>query len=87
MNSVISFIQKTKRKRTEEEQTYSSLVFLISSERECDFSLKSRAIGPSDSFGARRKVVLRSEGNAWVPILRSFDKLRKVGVLFYLFYS
>ena len=87
MNSVISFIQKTKRKRTEEEQTYSSLVFFISSERECDFSLKSRAIGPSDSFGARRKVVLRSEGNAWVPILRSFDKLREVGVLFYLFYS
>ena len=42
----------------------------------CDFSLRSLAIGPSDSFGARRKVVLRSEGNAWAPVLGSFDKLR-----------
>ena len=31
-------------------------------------------------------MVLRSEGFAWVPVLRSFDKLREVGVLFYLSY-
>ena len=52
-----------------------------------DFSLKSRAIGPSDSFGAIRKVVLRGEGNAWAPVSRSFDKLREVGVLSYLSYT
>ena len=51
-----------------------------------DFSLRSRAIGPSDFFGPRRKVVLRSEGFAWVPVWGSFDKLREVGVLSYLFY-
>ena len=40
------------------------LKFLKPSVRECDFSLRSRAIRPSDSFGARRKVVLRGEGNS-----------------------
>ena len=52
----------------------------------CHFSLRSRAIRLSDFFGARRKVVLRDEGNAWALVLRSFDKLRGVGVLSYLFY-
>ena len=33
---------------------------------------------------ARRKVVLRGESNAWTPVLRSFDKLREVGVSSYL---
>ena len=62
--------------------------FLIfSSERVSDFSLKSRAIRPSDSFGPRSKAVLRSEGFAWVPILGSFDKLHEVGVLSYLSYT
>ena len=36
---------------------------------------------------AGRKAILRGEGNAWAPILRSFDKLREVGVSSYLFYS
>ena len=49
-----------------------------------NFSLRSRAIGPSDFFGPRSKAVLRSEGFAWVPVLRSFDKLREVEVLSYL---
>ena len=49
-----------------------------------NFSLRSRAIGPSDFFGPRSKAVLRSEGFAWVLVLRSFDKLREVGVLSYL---
>ena len=35
---------------------------------------------------ARRKVVLRNEGYAWAPVSGSFDKLREVGVLSYLFY-
>ena len=33
-------------------------------ERECHFSLRSRAIGPSDFDGERRKVVLRGEAYA-----------------------
>ena len=60
---------------------------LIFRERVSDFSLRSRAIGPSKFFGARRKVVLRSESFAWVPVLRSFDKLHEVGVLSYLSYT
>ena len=47
---------------------------------------KTRSIGPSDFFGARRKVVLRSEDNAWALVSWSFDKLHEVGVLSYLFY-
>ena len=56
-------------------------------ERESTFSLGFLEIGPSDFFGPRRKTVLRGEDNAWTPILRSFDKLREVGVSSYLFYS
>ena len=56
-------------------------------ERVCDFSIRSRAIGSSDFVGTRRKAVLRSEGFAWVPVIRSFDKLREVGVLSYLSYT
>ena len=37
--------------------------------------------------GARTKVVLRGEGNAWAPVLRSFDKLHEVWVLSYLSYT
>ena len=51
-----------------------------------DFSLRSRAIRPSDFSGPRRKVVLCGEDYAWTPFLRTFDKLREVGVLSYLFY-
>ena len=61
--------------------------FDIFRERRYHFSLRSRAIGPLDFFGARRKAVLRREDNAWTPVLRSFDKLREVGVSSYLFYS
>ena len=53
-------------------------------ERESTFSLRSRLIRPSDFDEARRKVVLRGEDYAWAPILRSFNKLREVGVLSYL---
>ena len=68
----------------QEEMRCRRLGFLIFSERVSDFSLKSREIGPSDSFGARRKVVLRGKGNTWAPVSWSFDKLREVGVLSYL---
>ena len=50
----------------------------------CAFFIDLRVIGPSDFFGARRKVVLRGEAYVWTLVLRSFDKLREVGVLPYL---
>ena len=56
-------------------------------ERKSGFSLRSRAIGPSDFDGARREAVLRGEDNAWTPVLGVFDKFREVGVSSYLFYS
>ena len=49
--------------------------------RERHFSLEYRAIRPSAVFGTRRKTALRGEAYAWVPNLRSLDKLREVGVL------
>ena len=52
----------------------------------CNFSLRSRAIGPSDFFGPKRKVVIHGKGNAWAPVSWSFEKLCEVGVLSYLFY-
>ena len=54
-------------------------VFLVR-ERERDFFLNLRTIRPSEFVGTRSKVILRSEGFAWVHDLRSFDKLREVGV-------
>ena len=50
----------------------------------CGFSLSLRAIRPSEFVRTRSKVVLLSEGFTWVPDLRSFDKLREVGVSSYL---
>ena len=50
----------------------------------CVFSLEYRAIRPSEVFGMRRKTALRGEIYAWAPDLRSFDKLREVGVSPYL---
>ena len=55
-----------------------------SRERTSDFSLEYREIRPSAVFGTRRKAALREEGFAWVPDLRSFLKLREVGVSPYL---
>ena len=52
--------------------------------RECHLSLEYRVIRPSTVFGTRRKVALRGEAYAWVPDLRSLDKLREVGDLSYL---
>ena len=53
-------------------------------ERTSSFSLKYRAIRSSAVFGTRRKAALHGEGFAWVPDLRSFEKLREVGVSPYL---
>ena len=48
------------------------------------FSLEILAIRPSAVFGTRRKAALRGAGYAWTSDLRSFDKLREVGVSHYL---
>ena len=56
-------------------------------ERESNFSLEFREIRPSEFVGIRRKAILRDEAYAWAPVLRSFDKLREVGVLSYSFYT
>ena len=77
---------KAKRKRAGEGGNLQRLGFWVFSERVSDFSLRSRAIGPSDFFGTRRKVALRDEDNAWAPVSWSFNKLLEVGVLSYLFY-
>ena len=53
-------------------------------ERECLPSLSFCAVQPLAVFGARRKTALRREGFAWVPDLRSLDKLLEVGVSPYL---
>ena len=60
--------------------------FDFSRERESLFSLDFWSIGSSVFDGARRKVVLRGEGNAWALVSWSFEKLREVGVLSYLVY-
>ena len=52
--------------------------------RRTSFSLEYRAIRPSTVFGTRRKAALLGAGYAWTPDLRSFDKLREVGVSPYL---
>ena len=57
---------------------------LIFRERTSCFSLEIREIRPSTAFGTRRKAALHGKGFAWVPDLRSLDKLREVGVSPYL---
>ena len=53
-------------------------------ERSSIFSLEFLATGPSDSGEARSKVAPHGKGYVWAPVLRSFDKLREVGVFSYL---
>ena len=83
----IFFLQKSQKREGEDEKRfYSSLGFDIFRKRGSGFSIRFLAIGPSEFFGLRRKVVLRGKGNAWASVLRSFDKLHEVGVLSYLSY-
>ena len=46
-------------------------------ERGSTFSLKFPAIGPSASGDARSKVALHGKDYKWVPVSRSFYKLRE----------
>ena len=85
MYSIISFFFKwEKRKEAGEKNGLQRVRVFGFRERESGFSLRFRAIQPSNFFGARSKVVLRSEGFAWIPVWRSFDKLCDVGVFILL---
>ena len=69
---------ETNRERESEEER-------VFRERGSTFSLKFPAIGPSVSGEARSKVSLHGKDYTWVPVLGSFDKLRrKVGVFLLL---
>ena len=82
MSSSSFEIQRTKREG--EKGGCKEFGFEGFSERVSSFSLDFWLIRSSDSFRPRRKAVLHGEGNAWTPVLRSFDKLREVEVLSYL---
>ena len=69
------------RKKGEMQEVFRSHFFR---ERASCFSLEIREIRPSTAFGTRRKAALRGKSFAWVPDLRSLDKLREVGVSPYL---
>ena len=69
--------KETWRGRKGEMQEVLDLIFR---ERTSCSSLEIREIRPSTAFGIRRKDALRGKGFAWVPDLRSLDKLREVGV-------
>ena len=84
---MVFFFFKIRDQTWEEENSCRELGFYVFRVRRCAFSLKSQVIQPSDSFEPRRKVVLHGKDNAWTSVLGSFDKLREVGVLSYLFYS
>ena len=86
MNSAISYLKK-EAKNVKSRKSCSSHFFEGFRERERDFSLKYLAIRPSAVFGTRRKTALRGAGYAWTPDLRSFDKLREVGVSPYLSFT
>ena len=84
MNSVCLLKCKKGGKRERGGRTYSGVADRFFRERTSDFSLKYRAIQPSEVFGPRRKVALHGEAYAWTLVLGSFVKLREVGVSPYL---
>ena len=82
MNSAVSYTEKIKEKENvlREEKNGQRVRALVFSERTSVFSLESWQVRPSEFFGTRRRATLRGETYAWAPDLRSFDKLREVGV-------
>ena len=68
--------RKTERERERKERDFR--------ERISTFSLEFLVIGPSVFGEARSKVAPHDKGYAWVSVLRSFDKLRKVRVFLLL---
>ena len=55
--------------------------------RSSHFSLDFPVIGPSNPDKIRGKIDPHCKSYAWVLVLWNFDKLREVGVFFYLIYS
>ena len=53
-------------------------------ERSSTFCLDFPTIGPSNPGEARGKIDFHCKGYAWVSGLKSFEKLREVGVFSYL---
>ena len=86
VNSVVSHIEIGKRKtwRGRKKRICRRFWISFSRERVSSFSLSFPAIRHLAVFGIRRKAALRGEGFAWVPHLRSLDKLLEVGVSPYL---
>ena len=72
------------RKRGKQGEEMQKTEMVILSERMSVFSLESWEIRRSAVFGARRKAALSAEGFAWVPNLRSLDKLLEVRFSLYL---
>ena len=81
---VVFFFLKKRPKHEKWGRTLQEVRYFGFRERECNFSLKYRAIRSSAVFGTRRKIALRGEGFAWLPNLKSFLKLREVRVSPYL---
>ena len=80
-------IEKEAKKRAGTGERMQKRKWWHSRERRTSFSLGFRTIQPSEFVGTRRKAALRGEGFAWVPDLRSFNKLREVGVSSYLSFT
>ena len=84
---VVFFFLKKRPKNGKRGRTCRRLDILGFRERESNFSLKYHAIRLSAVFGARRKAALHGKGFAWVPDLRSLDKLLEVGFSPYLSFT
>ena len=84
---IVFFFIKPKAKNMNGKKRCSGQTWSHPRERTSDFSLEYRAIRLSAVFGTRRETALRGEGFAWVPDLRSFHKLREVGVSPYMCFT
>ena len=71
-SNLVSEGRKKERKRKRRERERKGF-----RERGSTFSLKFSAIGPAHSDEARNKVAPHGKDYAWIPVLRSFGKLRK----------
>ena len=80
--SSLQMLKEAKHEKQEKKEPVAD--FFCFRERRTSFSLEFREIRPSEVVGARRKATLCGKTYAWASDLRSFDKLREVGVSPYL---
>ena len=78
----MSSLQNANSGKKREKSTVSH--FWVFFRERSSFSLNFRQIRLSAVFRTRRKAALHGEGFAWVPDLRSFIKIREVGISPYL---